>query len=190
MRHTSLIICFLLLSFAVKAQSSNEKLIQQFLKYNQLMIDKNFEEAVNYTMPEIFKIVTKEQLIQVLKQTMNPPELEFKMGLPSPSDFQQVQIIEGKKYVRFFNNSTIEMRLTDYKNTSPTSFAITKAAFEKQFGQGNVTYNESSGYFTIKSKKKVIGRSPENSDDWKFAVIDTDNQKKILSLFIPAEVLE
>jgi len=189
-KKTFITVCFLLLSFFAKAQSLNEKLVQQFLRYNQLIIDKNFEEAVNYTMEDVFKIVTKEQLIHVLKQTMSTPGLEVKIALPTPSDFQPMKTIGSKNYVRFINNSIIDMKLTDDGTKSTTSISTLKAVFEKQFGAGNVTYDEPSGYFKIKSKKKVIARSPTGSEDWKFAVIDTENQKKLLSLFIPAEILE
>lgn len=179
---TFITLCLLLLSLFAKAQPSNEKLVQQFLRYNQLIIDKNFEEAVNYTMEDVFKLATKEQLIQVLKQTMSSPDFEFKMELPTPGDFQTPKTIEGKNYVRFINNSIIWMKFN-------TSMSILKPVLEKQFGAENVVYDEKSGYFKIKSKKQVIARSPEGSNEWKFAVVENESQKKILSLFIPAEIL-
>ena len=86
--------------------------------------------------------------------------------------------------------TVIDMKLNSTNSTSATAVSMLKAAFEKQFGAGNVTHDEGSGYFTVKSKKKVIARSVVGYEDWKFAVVDTENQKKILSSFIPPEILE
>jgi hypothetical protein len=64
-----------------------------------------------------------------------------------------------------------------------------KISFIKKFGQENVSYNETTRYFTLKQDKKVIASAPLSSTEWKFLIIEDDRQKELLKTVLPPEIL-
>lgn len=187
----------ILLSFCSIAQTVNQAISDQFKKYSQFVIDKNFEEAVHYTMDDIFTIIPKDQFVLLMKKTMSTPGLSYKTSLPVPSDFQQLKIINGKNYIRFISSSVLEIKIDENEADKDKTQeekrlkkTLQKVAFENQFGASNVTYDEGSGFFKINTKKNVIARSDAKLIDWQFAIVDNENQKKLLARFLPAEILE
>jgi hypothetical protein len=181
----------------IKAQNIETKIEKQFMDYSALMIEKNFDKALDYTNEEFFKIIPKEQLITLLNKTMNSTEMEYKAHLPSLSDFQEVKNIDGKNYVKFVSSSFLEIKFIETENDKniteeekKLNFSLYKLSFENKFGEKNVKFNEETKYFEIQASKNVIASSDEKMENWKFAIVENDNQKKILERFIPKELFD
>ena len=66
--------------------------------------------------------------------------------------------------------------------------SITMAALRNQFGQDNVKYDASTGFFHVKVIKKVIANSAD-AKNWTFLVIE-EAQKPVLEKFVPKELLD
>ena len=60
-------------------------------------------------------------------------------------------------------------------------------SLQKEFGAGNVSFNQQTGYYQIITYKDAVASSTD-LNKWKFAVIE-EKQLPILRQFIPAEIL-
>ena len=60
---------------------------------------------------------------------------------------------------------------------------------KKKFGVGNVKYNEETHFFEINATKNAIAKS-NDLKEWKFVIVENDNQKLILERFIPKQLFE
>jgi hypothetical protein len=181
----------------VNAQNAEIRIKEQFNAYSKFVADKNFEKAIEYTNPGLFKIISKEQLIMILKRTFNSPDFEFKIGLPTLTDFHPVKTIHDSSYVKFASESILQMKFKeDTGKVAPKpedqkqKNALRKSALANGFGAGNVNFDETTGFFVINSKKVVIAASNKAQMDWKFAIIDNERVKKVLKTFIPSEIIE
>jgi hypothetical protein len=185
-----LIICT---SFCSRAQDITIQIKDQFIQYSALLSQKKFDEAIRFLDPDFLEIVTKEQLIAALNKTLNSPDFDYKTGEPTVSDFKPTKLIGSKNYVKFISHMEIQMRF--YKDEPRTAdekklfISLLKATLEKQFGVGNLTYDDAIEYFKIKSNKNIIASSDDKMSEWKFVVVEPA-QKALLSRFIPAELLD
>jgi len=181
----------------VNAQDAEIRIKEQFNVYSKLIAEKNFEKAFGYINPGLFKIISKEQLIMVSKKTFNSADFEFKVGLSTLTDFHPVKTIHDSSYVKFASENILQIKFKedtgkaapkpeDQKHTNE----LRKSALVNQFGVGNVNFDETTGFFVIKSKKIIIAASNKTQMDWKFAVIENERSKKALKTFIPSEIIE
>jgi hypothetical protein len=176
------------------AQSVNGAVEKQFLAYSKLIIERKINDALNYTNPDMFKLVPREQMLSAMEAIFNNPQLEYRTLMPTVSGFEPVKKINGKSYVRFKSNNVIEMKLKPATAAAtPEDEMIAKEAMqlglEKKFGRTNVSFNEQTGFYTLKTLKTVVASS-DNLVDWKFLVVDSPQMKTMLSGIIPAELLE
>jgi hypothetical protein len=177
------------------AQSVNQTIEKQFKMYSKLIIDHKINEALNYTNPEMFKIVPREQMVTTMEEIFKNPQVDLKTLMPTVSGFEPVRKINGKNYVRFKSHTVIEMKFNTQPKEAQTAEEkmvareMMATAIEQKFGKDNVTYNEATGFYKVKSTKSVVASS-DDLKDWKFIVVENPKMKPMLSKFIPAELLE
>lgn len=176
--------------------SAQENLKTDFQAYTNLLVKKDFDKALDYMNDGMFKIVPKTQLIEILEQTFNNPQIDIDMSAtPVLSDFSEVKTIGGQHYVKFKNLSVIKMRfnmIDDSLKTAEenkTMLESVKQALVTQFGSENVSYDEKTKFFTLKANKPVIASSADKKK-WRFTTVDSDAQKPLLEQFIPKELLD
>jgi hypothetical protein len=156
------------------AQENLKTLIDDFHAYNNLLIKKDFNGAMDYTNEGLFKIVSKEQLVEVMDQMFNNSQIDVEIdGVPAVSNFGAVKNINDQFYVKFNSISIIKMRFNMMYNSEKTD-AENQAAIETlkqnlvtQFGAANVSYDDKTKFFTLKSDKPVIASSIDKKK-WKF----------------------
>ena len=192
-----LIIVFSFSILNVNAQADTLVIERQFMDYSSLIIAKDYEKALDYTNEEFFKIIPKDQMITLLKRTLNSNEMEFIPHLPIISDFQNTKNINGKIYVKFISSSTLEMKEKENEESKGQTekdrklkLSLYKLSFENTFGVNNVKYNEQTKYFEVKTAKKVIASSDDKMKNWKFVIVENERQKKLLERFIPKELMD
>ncbi|KXK23021.1 MAG: hypothetical protein UZ12_BCD005002893 [Bacteroidetes bacterium OLB12] len=82
-------------------QDSKEA-IKQFNSYSQLVLDKEFDKALDYVHEGIFEIAPREQMKAILEQTLNNPMMEVEMTLPEVKGISEIKSIENTHYFKFF----------------------------------------------------------------------------------------
>jgi hypothetical protein len=196
MKHLSTIVLFLLSAPYLLGQDIKSEISRQFIEYSQLIIDKNFEMAMDYTIEDIFTIIPRQELKKVMESVFNTPSIEFKLHLPEIDNIDRLTVVDGTSYARLTTKSNIEMKFVgDAEGNSPASLdnnereELFTAMLKQQFGADHVVRDKLSGFYTVTGTKIVIAKSYDNKS-WKFAVVDNPGMKVLLGRFFPKELLE
>ena len=181
------LLLFILFSALFFGQNFKTDVENQFRDYNSLISSKNFKKAMDlYANEDFFKIVPKEQLIEMMEMVMNAPEMEFKMHPPENIIIDEKNVVNenGKKYLKLIYNQRLDMKFKDSK-VKPKDLL---SALQGQFGYNQVRYNEKTDFFEINTIKSTVANSSDFKN-WKFTVIEK-NQIPILKQFIPEKFLK
>tara|TARA_Y100001978_G_scaffold202929_1_gene225789 strand:- start:1256 stop:1849 length:594 start_codon:yes stop_codon:yes gene_type:complete len=185
----------LILSFSISllafnfshAQSEAQAVKDGFNKYQVLLQEKKFNEAMNYIYPELFTLVAKEKLVKILEQTFSNPMLEVKMGESKVTKTGKVQEINGKKYMIITFKGVSYMKPGGTAEQQALLKDRMQAGFNEQFGADNVSYSESTGFFTIQMEKEAVAISSDGKN-WTYLSIEPQ-QKLMVEKILPAEIV-
>lgn len=191
-----LILCLLVsnLTFGQKDETYKTNLNNDFVEYNDLMLKQDFEKAMDFMLPEFFEIIPKTQMIILMKQVYNNPDIEFKADKPKNITYSFPNKIEEKFYSEIKYSYDIQMKLNSIKKSeneeeNQLTRNLIRLNFEKTFGSGNVKYNKETEFYEIKSIKKAYGISKNGISDWKFVIVDK-KRKFILEKILPEELTD
>lgn len=181
------VLSLLYISFSVLVFSQNIQadIESQFRDYNYLIESKNFSKALDvYGNEDFLKLYPKEQIVEVMNQMFNSKDFEFKIYKPEDI-VVSTEIIEEKNisYVKLRYKQNLDMKF----NMEGVKPEVLLPALQAEFGKGQVTYNESAGFFEIRSVKDAVANSSDLKN-WKFTVIEK-KQIPILMQFIPESIL-
>lgn len=181
------LICLLsTLSFFANAQSYKDDVKKQFLEYANLLVKKDFAGSVEYLNPAFLTIVPKAQLVKVLEQTYNNPNIDFNIEQATVLSVEDKKKIAGQDYVNLRYSNYLNMHFKSPEGKRIDTAAV-KTRLETQFGQGNVTYNSQTDFFHILVFKNVVANTADNKK-WTFVVVE-DKQKPMLEKILPKELL-
>lgn len=192
-----ILILLLLVSnftFGQSVEIYKENLKRDFIEYNELIIKQEFEKAMNFMLPEFFEIIPKSQMILLMKQVYNNPDLEFKVEKPKDIEYGKPKKIEVKYYSEITYSYDIKMKFnnvdeSDDEEQNQLNRNLIKLTLEKTFGSGNVKFDEETEFYEIHSIKNAFGISENGTSDWKFVVVEP-NQKFILEKILPNELTD
>lgn len=182
------------LTFGQTDEKHKENLNKDFIEYNGLILNQDFEKAMNFMLPEFFEIIPKNQMILLMKQVYNNPDLEFKMGKPKDIGYGNPKKIGEKYYSEIIYSYDIEMKFNNLEESeddeqNELTRNLTKLSLEKTFGSGNVNFNKETEFYEIHSRKNAFGISENGISDWKFVIVEP-KQKFILEKILPQELTE
>lgn len=184
------VAALLLIAVAAQSQDLNSQIEKEFKVYNEFLKAKDFDNVLNYTHPSLFESYPREQVKQGLEQMFNNPQMQIQMGDPEVSAMMPLKEVAGKFYVPFTNKQATKMRFEFIETQSGTdkenSVNTLKQNLTTQFGEGTVTYDTQTGFFTINATSKMLAYS-EDKKTWRFVDIGNAQFKPILEKFIPAE---
>lgn len=193
MKKTALLF-FVFVSVATHAQDT--KLItEQFAVYNKLINDRNFEKALDHVNEGLFTIAPREQMLKFMEQTLNNPDLVLESSLPEASQFGETKKINDQYFVKFSSFTVVKMKFNNLISSDKSAeenqsmVNMVMANLNASFGEGNVSYDDKTQFFTVKATKPVIAASGDRKT-WKFLTIDNDQMKPLLEGFIPKELLD
>ncbi|MES2448681.1 MAG: hypothetical protein V4546_15940 [Bacteroidota bacterium] len=192
-----ILILLLLVSkftFGQTDENYKENLNKDFIEYNDLILKQEFEKAMNFMLPIFFEIIPKNQMILLMKQVYNNPDLEFKADKPKDIEYGKPKKIEENYYSKITYSYDIKMKFNNAEESEDEDRRklnenLIKLALEKTFGSGNVKFNEKTKFYEIHSIKNAFGISENGTSDWKFVVVEP-KQKFILEKILPKELTE
>lgn len=189
-----LLILISKLTFGQEVEKYEEYLNKDFIEYNDLILKQKFDKSMDFMLPEFFEIIPRNQMVLLMKQVYNNPELEFKMDKPKDIDYGKPEKIEGKYYSEITYSYDIKMKFhsvekIEDEEQNELDKNLTKLSLEKTFGSGNVIFNEETEFYEIHSIKNAIGISENGTSDWKFLIVEP-KQKFILEKILPKELTE
>jgi hypothetical protein len=169
----------------VHSQTYKDSISRQFLRFTDLITAKQFEASTEYVNPEIFKIITKQQMVMAMEKTMNNPEIDIKVGPPTITSIGDSVSINKMTYVKIRYSGNLAMRFSEESGIG-TDTAATIQALEGQFGKGKVTFNKATGFYNVATLKEVVANSNDHLH-WTFTVVE-ERQKHVLEKFLPKEL--
>ncbi|MFY0483928.1 hypothetical protein ACI6PS_15135 [Flavobacterium sp. PLA-1-15] len=196
MKKNILVLLLILIFSPLNAQNHEEGIRRQFREYNQLVLDKKINEALDYTIEDLFTIIPREQMVNMMESVLNTPSMEFRGTIPEITDMEPVREIEGASYVRFKNKAIMEVKFLqspDEPKRTPEEEqeynTMLMATLQEQYGEEYVTFDAQSGFYKTVTIKTVIAKS-KDLKNWKFAILDSPTMKVLLGKFIPKELLD
>lgn len=178
------------------AQDYKTNIKTEFSEYLHTIINKEFEKSMNYIVPEFFEFFPKSQMIEMMDQLFNNPEMEFELKDAEIKTINDAQKIEDKYYafLTYSNQMNIKFLLDDEGEEQTADEKkmynnIMMLSFEKTFGEGNVNYDEETEFYEIYVEKDVYAVSVNGKTDWKFLVIEK-GQQALLSKILPKELAD
>jgi len=188
MRKSILAPIAIVICLAAQAQDYKADVKKQFQEYMNLNFDQNFTKAMDYINPALFKIISKEQMIKVFEAAMNDPQVEVAMEKENSKILSvgDKQTISGMNYVKlqYFNSMKMRFKAPGSESMDTT---VIKQLLEKQFGNGNVSYNAETKSYRIVKYENVVANSADNKK-WTFITVES-KQKAMLEKILPKELL-
>lgn len=182
------------LTFGQTDETFKENLNKDFIEYNDLILNQEFEKSMDYMLPEFFEIIPKNQMILLMQQIYNNPDLEFQADKPKDIVYGELNKIEERYYSEITYSYDIKMKFNNLEESedeeqNDLKKNLLKLTLEKTFGSGNVIFNQETEFYEIHSIKNAFGVSQNGMTDWKFVVIEP-KQKFILEKILPKELTE
>lgn len=178
-----------LLFITTYAQDSKEA-IKQFNAYSKLVLDKEFDKALDHVHEGIFEIAPREQMKAILEQTFNNTMMEVEMSMPEVNGLSATKKVENTLYIKFISKNIVKMRFSPQAiGEGDAAINQVKQGLIAQFGESNVTYDNTTRFFSVSATKPVIA-STTDTKNWKFVTIDSEQLIPMLEKFIPKEVLD
>lgn len=186
-RSLTTLLFLLVMSFAT-AQDVKQTIAEEFTDYQDAIINGEFEKSMKYITPEFFEIFPKDQLINLMEQTFNNPEITFEIKDTNIENIGDLEEIEGKHYSLLTYSNQMNMRFNgeedETEEQKQSRIGMTRVSLENTFGSQNVGYNPSTDFFEVKARKNVYAISVDGKTNWKFLVVEK-GQKVILDQLLP-----
>jgi len=177
-----LLICSVFIIQVTNGQDYKDSIKNQFMYYNDLIVKKDFPASFEYINPGLFNLVPKEQLLQIMDQTFNNPDIEIKLAAPKILSIDDSLQIKQMSYVKLKYSGKLDMRFVAARDSTEML-----NAFGAQFGKENVKYDPATQFYTIQLIKNVVANSKDGKN-WTFVDVE-EKQKEMLEKFIPKELL-
>ena len=183
------IVCFWHTHLAAQDYKKNAE--QQFMRYTNLIIKKEFRKAADFIIEDFYTLIPREQMIAAMETVFNMPEFDYQIDSARVLEVGEAKLIDSAHFLklRYFNILLMKFG-TDSTQTDSTSAEneFLTLTLQSKFGEPNVAYNKTTGYYTIRSIKDVIARS-KDLNEWKFIVMEEDKMP-FLKKIVPKELLE
>ncbi|MDX6182072.1 hypothetical protein SGQ44_14000 [Flavobacterium sp. Fl-77] len=193
MKKTLFTVLILVTSAVVTAQEYKKAIEKSFTEYLNAIANKEFEKSLDFVVPEFFDIYPKGQMIAVMEQTFNNPAIKFELKDPKILKINDAKKIENKYYSLLSYSHQMNMKVNEGAEQSEeekkAQNSLIATSLKEEFGEGNVKYNDTTGFFEIQIEKQVYTISKNSQTDWKFLVIEK-KQKAFLEKLLPKELLD
>lgn len=173
------------------AQDYKKNAEQQFMRYTNLIIKKEFRKAADFIIEDFYTLIPREQMITAMETVFNMPEFDYQIDSARVLQVGEARLIDSAHFLKLRYSNILRMKFgTDSTQTDSISAEneFLTLTLQSKFGESNVAYNKTTGYYTIRSVKDVIARS-KDLNEWKFIVMEEDKMP-FLKKIIPKELLE
>jgi len=185
----SLLIAFSSVA-AVAQNNSDPQLSKRLDDYMRLTKELKFEQLMEYTHPKIFSIATKEQLVEVFKQSFDNEQISIGFDSTAITGISESFKFENALYKKIDYSMALVVRFKDTSSLSDENFiTIMKTSFENAFSDAVVNYNKAQKKFEIKGSSIMIAIKDNASTPWMFLGYDRKNGD-LLKMLYPKEVIE
>lgn len=169
-----------------QAQMSENELRSVFNKdmssYLRLINEGDFNKAFDYLPEAIFKIASKEELLQTY-ESLEEKGMRMEMEILKITDISKVKTKDNSNYCRFNYEGTIVIHLSGMMLEMKDMLAD---QFEAQYEKSNATIYDDR--IELNLEQTVFAVSIEGASDWKYAEYN-ESSKQAMSHVIPSDVI-
>lgn len=163
----SLLLTILVLTgYAQQPDSSFRIRLDSFFHLNHL---KEIERVLDYTYPKLFTIVSREQMLEVMKNTFDNEEMTITMdSLKLVKTWPMLSLPEGE-FVQMEYSMIMRMQFRQMDSTNtPDKMEMISSLMEMKYGAGNARYDSVSNQILIHIKSPLLAIKDELSPQWTF----------------------
>jgi len=186
--------CLFQFSIAQTAETkeSLEAALDTYIEVTEAM---DFAKIMDYMPPKFFEKFPKEQMMKVMEQSFNNPNVKLNMD-----SFRIVHIhpfleIEQGKYTLVDYAFRMHMQMTEPLEEGETEedkkeqMGFMKSMLEMQHGEGSVLLEEESSTFIINVETTMYAISEPEYEGWKF-IEKKEKVPGLLDSILPKEAIE
>jgi hypothetical protein len=189
MRNIFFLVALLAINVLNAQSSPDDQLDKRLAVYMRLNKELKFEELMNYVHPSLFKIASKEQLIEVFQKTFDNDLIKMSIdstaivSLSAP--FQQGNATY-KKITYFMTISVVFKDSLVLKQDGLVTNFI--EGLKKGFPGGQVAFHADRKVFTIQATKDMLALRDSSTAPWTFLGIENNNPQLVQMLFPEAVI--
>lgn len=194
MKNKLIVLLLLLPISTMLATTPKDNAEKDFKKYIGHLINQEFEQSMDYLYPELFDLISREDMLLTMEQTFNSPDILISIAEPTVNSVGEIEKIDSMFFVKLNYSHTMIMRFsnTDSLETQQERDSrdeMTLISLGGTFGEENVSYDSTSSSFDIFTTKDSYGKSKDGKTSWKFIDIDPNNMV-LLEALLPAKLLQ
>jgi hypothetical protein len=185
---------FVLIAFfsgflAIAQKNSDPVFAKRLDDYMRLTRELKFEELMEYTHPRIFEMASKEQLVEVFRQSFDNEQMKIRFDSTAITGISEDFKSNGVLYKKIDYWMSITVTLADTASTNNPGFITTMTtAFEQGFPGGTVEFDKNTKKFRISASSIMIAIKDNDTAPWMFLGYQKD--KALLKQLYSQEVID
>ena len=156
-----------IVSVAAQTDVQLKRRLENFIGFNKQL---NFDSVIAYTYPKIFTLVTREELLESLKNSFENEALNIALDDIRTDTVFPVFMEQGGKYAKISYSMKMIMRLKSKGGDTSGQKEQTEAVIsglQTQFGHDKV-HTDSSGNIILQMKAQMLAAKDKYAKDWCF----------------------
>jgi hypothetical protein len=181
-----LLVLLVLSSCLLKAQSEDTVLNSVLKEYFYCCSQFDVAKQMDLIYPRVFEIVPKKELVKAMEDFYKSPDLVMSVDSIAITKVDKISKFENGFFTRFNHFSSIKLKVADMDKSDTEMVTAVMDMLAELFGEKNVQYNKSTGYFTISQHSESLAINDNYTQSkWRLVAIE---DKKMLSKIIPLAV--
>jgi hypothetical protein len=188
MRKLFLLLCFVNSLTVLYAQNNDVAFTNRLNTYLKLNTDLNFDELMDYTHPNLFKLAPREQLVRLMKSAFDNEHARMSIDSIHIDLVSDDFIANGASYKRIDYSMKCKVLFKKMEIDDDDKERKMTEALLSGFPGGTVKYNRATKYFEVRAAAIMIAIKDSKNALWMF--LGHQNNPEILEKLYPKEVIQ
>lgn len=149
----------------------------------------DLEKILDYTYPKLFKIVSRDQMLEVLKGTFDNEEFTTTLDSLQISEIHPIFKLEDESFAKVKHTMIMRMKFKEPLDTADGGIEDRELFADimgQQFGEGNVRYDYATDQIVISLLSDMVAIKYKEDGIWYFVNYDEEEPMIINMLFSKA----
>lgn len=184
MKQGLIALACLFLSVVLQAQSAADSLtlVNRLKVYMKHSKNLDFEKVMSFIHPSLFKLATKDQLINVMKSAYDSEEMSIKFDSMAVTAISHSLLFSDSYYRRVDYYAEMTMQFLKEDEDMDSAFiSFMVSTLQTQFSDQKVLYNKDKKEYVIKGLDQLLAiKDPQK--EWMFLGVEKDSpyMKKLI----------
>lgn len=186
MKSYRFLFLILLLPFfsSLSAQPTDPQLQSRLNEYMKLNRELNFSKLMEYVHPKLFKLASKEQMIEVMESSFRGnDDMEIALDSLETGKIYPAFTLQNGTYAKVDYSMLMRMKIKKDSGGYEPVNDMMLSLFRSQYGKDNVRYDEPTQAYVIRIVSVMVAIKDEQSPEWSFLNFKPGDavMKKLLS---------